>query len=115
MDRWRVDRDNAITRRRYHVQRTNRASAASWRKRLGPFRPRAIDVGLAVVVAVAVMIAIGVSGYSDPGTRPPDALAYALGATIGALLLARRRWPGGVGRGQGWTPRTAISRMPSSA
>jgi serine phosphatase RsbU (regulator of sigma subunit) len=78
------------------VQRANRAIAASWRKRLGPVRPRAIDVGLAVVVAVAVMIAIGVSGYSDPGTRPPDALAYALGATIGALLLARRRWPVGV-------------------
>jgi serine phosphatase RsbU (regulator of sigma subunit) len=78
------------------VQRANRAIAASWRKRLGPVRPRAIDVGLAVVVAVAVMIAIGVSGYSDPGTRPPDALAYALGATIGALLLARRRWPAGV-------------------
>jgi hypothetical protein len=78
------------------VQRANRAIAASWRKRLGPVRSRAIDVGLAVVVAVAVMIAIGVSGYSDPGTRPPDALAYALGATIGALLLARRRWPVGV-------------------
>ena len=96
MDRWRVDRDNAITRRRYPVQLTNRAIAASWRKRLGPFRPRAIDVGLAVVVAVAVMIAIGVSGYSGPGTRPPDALAYALGAMIGALLLARRRWSVGV-------------------
>jgi serine phosphatase RsbU (regulator of sigma subunit) len=49
-----------------------------------------------VAVAVAVAIAMGVSGYSDPGTRPPDALAYALGATIGALLLARRRWPLGV-------------------
>ena len=96
MDRWRVDRDNAITRRGYPVQRTNRPIAASWSKRLGPFRPRAIDLGLAVVVAVAVMIAIGVSGYSGPGTRPPDALAYALGAMIGALLLARRRWPVGV-------------------
>jgi serine phosphatase RsbU (regulator of sigma subunit) len=96
MDRWRVDRDNAITRRRYPVQRTNRAIAASWRKRLGPFRPRAIDVGLAVVVAVAVMIAIGVSDYSEPDTRPPDALAYALVAMIGALLLVRRRWPMGV-------------------
>jgi serine phosphatase RsbU (regulator of sigma subunit) len=60
----------------------------------GALHPYAIDAGLAVAVAVA--IAMGVSGYSDPGTRPPDALAYALGATIGALLLARRRWPVGV-------------------
>ena len=77
------------------MQRANRAIAASWRKRLGPVRPRAIDVGIAVVV-VALMIAIGVSGYSDPGTRPPDALADALGATTGALLLARRHWAVGV-------------------
>ena len=72
------------------------AVVASWGTRLGPLHPYAIDAGLAVAVAVAVAIAMGVSGYSDPGTRPPDALAYALGATIGALLLARRRWPVGV-------------------
>lgn len=59
-----------------------------------PSRPRAIDAGLAVAVAAA--IAISVSGYSEPGTRSPDALAYVLGATIGALLLVRRRWPVGV-------------------
>jgi class 3 adenylate cyclase len=29
----------------------------------------------------------------EPGARAPDLLAYALGWTIGALLLARRRWP----------------------
>jgi serine phosphatase RsbU (regulator of sigma subunit) len=63
---------------------------------LSPLRPYAIDAGLAVLVAVAVAIAISVSSYSEPDTRPPDALAYALGATIGALLLARRRWPVGV-------------------
>jgi serine phosphatase RsbU (regulator of sigma subunit) len=62
----------------------------------GRVRPHAIDAGLAVVVAVAVAVAIDVSGYSGPDTRPPDALAYALGATFGALLLARRRWPVGV-------------------
>jgi hypothetical protein len=48
------------------------------------------------LVAVAVAVAMGVSDYSEPDTRPPDSLAYALGATIGALLLVRRRWPMGV-------------------
>ena len=75
---------------------TDLAVVASLGTRLGPLRAYAIDAGLAVAVAVAVAIAMGVSGYSDPGTRLPDALAYALGATIGALLLARRRWPVGV-------------------
>jgi hypothetical protein len=69
-------------------------AVASWREHLAPLRPHAIDAGLAVSVAVAV--AIGVSGYTVPYTRPPDALAYGLGMTIGALLLARRRWPVGV-------------------
>jgi serine phosphatase RsbU (regulator of sigma subunit) len=78
------------------VPRANRAIVASWSKRLRRARPYAIDAGLAVSVAVANAIAINVSGYSGPDTRPPDALAYALGATIGALLLARRRWPVGV-------------------
>jgi Stage II sporulation protein E (SpoIIE) len=76
------------------VRRADLAVVVSWGERLGPFRPYAIDAGLAVAVAVA--IAIGVSGYSESDTRPPDALAYTLGATIGALLLARRRWPVGV-------------------
>ena len=76
------------------MQRANRAIVASWRERLKRVRPYAIDVGLAVAVAVAVMIAISVA--REPGTRPPDALAYVLGATMGALVLARRRWPVGV-------------------
>jgi hypothetical protein len=63
---------------------------------LGRVRPRAIDAWLAVLVTLAVAIAISVSGYSETDTRPPDALAYALGVTIGVLLLARRRWPVGV-------------------
>jgi class 3 adenylate cyclase len=50
-----------------------------------------VDAGLAVAVALAVTIAIGVA--REPHARPPDLLAYALGPTIGALLLARRRWP----------------------
>jgi hypothetical protein len=49
-----------------------------------------LDVGLALVVAVAVMIAIGVAPQTG---RRPDALAYLLGLTIAALVLARRRWP----------------------
>jgi class 3 adenylate cyclase len=51
-----------------------------------------VDAGLAVAVAVAVTIATAVS--PGPGRRP-DALAYGLGLTIGALVLARR-WPLGV-------------------
>jgi class 3 adenylate cyclase len=49
-----------------------------------------LDVGLALMVAVVVMVAIRVS--PQPG-RPSDALAYGLGLTIAALVLARRRWP----------------------
>ena len=78
------------------MQRANRAIAASWKEHLGRVRPHAIDLGLAVVVAAAVAFAISASGYSSPSTRPPDVLAHALGATIGALVLARRRWPVGV-------------------
>jgi class 3 adenylate cyclase len=49
-----------------------------------------LDVGLALMVAVTVLIAIGVA---PPPGRQPDALAYLLGFTIAALVLARRRWP----------------------
>ena len=72
----------------------NRAIVASWKKRLRRVRPHAIDAGLAVAVAVAVTIAINVT--REPGSRPPDTLAYALGVMIGAFVLARRRWPMGV-------------------
>jgi hypothetical protein len=50
-----------------------------------------VDAGLAVAVAVAVAVTIPVA--PEPGARPPDLLAYALGWTTGAVLLARRRWP----------------------
>jgi class 3 adenylate cyclase len=50
-----------------------------------------LDVGLALVVAVAIVVGMSVSP-PDSG-RTPDALAYALGLTIAALVLVRRRWP----------------------
>lgn len=50
----------------------------------------AIDAGLAVALAVAVTIAITVAPSQG---RRPDALTYALGLTIAALVLVRRRWP----------------------
>jgi serine phosphatase RsbU (regulator of sigma subunit) len=76
------------------VQRTIRAIIASSSKRLGRFRPHALDVGLALLVAVAVTIAISVA--RETGSQPPDTFAYALGVMIGALVLVRRRWPVGV-------------------
>jgi signal transduction histidine kinase len=53
-----------------------------------------IDSGLALLVAIANVIAISVA--TEPDSRPPNALAYALGIAIGAASLARRRWPLGV-------------------
>ena len=50
-----------------------------------------IDAAWALAVAIAVTIAIRAA--REPGARRPDLLAYALGLTLGALLLARRRWP----------------------
>lgn len=59
--------------------------------RLRRVPPAAVDAGLAVVVAGAVLVAI--AGADEPGARPPDAVGYGLGTLIGALLLLRRRWP----------------------
>jgi class 3 adenylate cyclase len=69
-------------------------SMASLRQRLARVPTWAVDAGWAVAVVVAVTITIRVA--REPGARAPDLLAYALGWTIGALLLARRRWPVGV-------------------
>jgi hypothetical protein len=68
-------RDSGVTSLRQRVQRIPRPL---------------LDVGLALVVGVAVVIGIGLSPESG---SPPDALAYLLGLTIAALVLARRRWP----------------------
>jgi class 3 adenylate cyclase len=62
----------------------------SVRQRMQRLPGPVLDAGLAVVVAVVVTIAIGVS---PPPGRRPDPLAYVLGLTIAALVLARRRWP----------------------
>jgi signal transduction histidine kinase len=48
----------------------------------------------AVGVAAAVIVAFEVA--EEPGARPLDAWAYALGGLIGAVLPAGRRWPLGV-------------------
>jgi class 3 adenylate cyclase len=61
-----------------------------WRRRMPRVPGPLLDVGLALVVAVAISLGIGLS--PDTGRRP-DALAYALGLTIAALVLVRRRWP----------------------
>jgi class 3 adenylate cyclase len=49
-----------------------------------------VDVGLAVALTVAVAVAIT---FGPEQGKEPDALAYALAPTIGALSLLRRRWP----------------------
>jgi adenylate cyclase len=49
-----------------------------------------VDVGLALILAVAVTAAIT---YGPPQGRSPDAFAYLLGPVLGALALVRRRWP----------------------
>jgi hypothetical protein len=61
---------------------------SSLRQRMQHLPGPLLDVGLALMVAVVVMVAIRVS--PQPG-RPSDALASGLGLTIAALVLARRR------------------------
>lgn len=50
-----------------------------------------VDAVLAVAVAVLVDGAVAVA--TEPASRPPDAVAYLLGAAMGTPVLARRRWP----------------------
>ena len=66
------------------------SGVTSLRQRMQHVPGPLLDVGLALMVAVTVLIAIGVA---PPPGRQPDALAYLLGFTIAALVLARRRWP----------------------
>ncbi len=60
------------------------------RQRLQRIPAPVVDAGLAVAVAMAITITIAV--VPERGTRR-DPFAYALGLTIAALVLARRRWP----------------------
>jgi class 3 adenylate cyclase len=62
----------------------------SWWSRLRRLPAPVVDAGLALAVAVAVTVAITVGPEQG---RSPDVYAYLLGPTLGALSLARRRWP----------------------
>jgi class 3 adenylate cyclase len=64
--------------------------AGSWSRALRRVPAPVVDVVLAVALAVAVAVAISVAPEQG---RPPDAAGYALAPAIGALALARRRWP----------------------
>jgi signal transduction histidine kinase len=57
----------------------------------GPLGIRPIDVGLAVVVLIAVEISVATG--SGPGAAPLNALAYVLGGIMVLPVLLRHRWP----------------------
>jgi membrane-associated protein len=50
-----------------------------------------VDAGVAL--AVAALVGFGITVAEEPGSRPPDVLAYALGVASAVVLLARRRRP----------------------
>jgi class 3 adenylate cyclase len=66
------------------------SDVSSLRQRMQRVPGPLLDAGLALVVAVVLTITIAMP--PQPGV-PADALAYALGLTIAALVLVRRRWP----------------------
>jgi signal transduction histidine kinase len=66
-----------------------------WQERIRDLSPRAVDVGLALAVAAAMALTVGIAEEED-ATRSPDVLAYLLGISVAPLLLLRRRWPLGV-------------------
>jgi signal transduction histidine kinase len=57
----------------------------------GPLGIRLIDVGLAVLVLIAVEIDVATG--SGPGAAPLNALAYVLGGILVLPVLLRHRWP----------------------
>jgi signal transduction histidine kinase len=64
-------------------------------QRLRAMSPGTVDACLALAVAAAMVLTIGIA--EEPGAgRSPDVLAYLLGISVAALLLLRRRWPLGV-------------------
>jgi serine phosphatase RsbU (regulator of sigma subunit) len=66
-------------------------NAATLRTRWERLPPLLIDIGLCLAVATTNTIAISIA--REPGSNAPDALAYALGLIIAALLIFRRRRP----------------------
>ena len=67
---------------------------ATLRERLRRVPAPVVDALLAVAVAAVTAAAVQVA--VEPHSTPPNAFAYVLAATFGALLLLRRRWPLGV-------------------
>jgi signal transduction histidine kinase len=65
----------------------------SWRSQVRSWSVPALVVDTWLATAVAVVVAIAIRVASEPDSRPPDAFAYLLAVIIGAVLLARRRWP----------------------
>jgi signal transduction histidine kinase len=53
--------------------------------------PWLTDVLLAVATALVAVASVTVS--TEPDSRPPDVLAFGLAASLGGILLLRRRWP----------------------
>ena len=61
--------------------------------RQGIVRMSTTRVDAGVALAVAALVGVGITIAQEPGARPPDALAYALGVAGAMVLLARRRRP----------------------
>lgn len=68
---------------------------AARKARLRRLSPRALDAGLFLAMTAAMALTISIAEEPD-ATRSPDVLAYLLGMSVAALLLARRRRPLGV-------------------
>jgi class 3 adenylate cyclase len=66
------------------------SGVSSLRQRMQRIPGPLLDAALALVVAVVLTITTAIP--LQPGV-PADPLAYALGLTIAALVLVRRRWP----------------------
>ena len=66
------------------------SGVSSLRQRMQRVPGPLLDAGLALAVAVVLTITIAMPPQQG---APGDALAYALGLTIAALVLVRRRWP----------------------
>ena len=66
-----------------------------WQARLRAVPPRAVDGGLVLAVAAAMVLSISIAEEPE-AARSPDVLAYLLAMGLAALLLWRRHRPLGV-------------------